>query len=64
MPYAAKNIKANFIACELLVKRVVTFGAALYHNQTFNFILRFLLNCILVDLSNKYFVWISFNCFF
>ena len=26
-----KNI--NFIACELLVKRVVTFGMVLYHNQ-------------------------------
>ena len=27
-----KNINAKFIACELLVKRVVTFGAVLYHN--------------------------------
>ena len=28
----SKNITAKFIACELLVKRVVTFGAVLYHN--------------------------------
>ena len=25
--------KTNFIACELLVLRVVTFGMVLYHNQ-------------------------------
>ena len=28
-----KKTKANFIACELLVKRDVTFGVVLYHNQ-------------------------------
>ena len=28
-----KNIKANFIACEFSVKRVVTFGLVLYRNQ-------------------------------
>ena len=27
------NIKANFIARELLVKRVVSFGVGLYHNH-------------------------------
>ena len=31
--FAAKNIKANFIACELSVQRVVTFDVVLYHNQ-------------------------------
>ena len=28
-----KNVKANCIACELLVKRVVTFGVVLYRNH-------------------------------
>ena len=28
-----KNINAKFIACKLLVKRVVTFGAVLHHNK-------------------------------
>ena len=31
--FAAKNIKAKCIACELLVKRVVTLGVVLYRNQ-------------------------------
>ena len=30
---AAKTIKAKFIACELSVKRVVTFGMVLYCSQ-------------------------------
>ena len=30
---AAKNINANFFACELWVKRVGTFGVVLYRNQ-------------------------------
>ena len=30
---SAKSIKANFIACELSVKRVVTFSVVLYRNQ-------------------------------
>ena len=29
----SKNIKPNFIACELSVKRVVTFGVVLYRNE-------------------------------
>ena len=29
--FAAKTIKAKFIACELLVKRVVTFDMVLYN---------------------------------
>ena len=31
--FASKNIKANFIACELSVKRVITFGEVLYRSQ-------------------------------
>ena len=31
--FAAKNINANCIACELSVKRVDTFGVVLYRNQ-------------------------------
>ena len=31
--FATKNIKAKFIACEHSVKRIVTFGVVLYHNQ-------------------------------
>ena len=39
---AAKNINANFFACELWVKRVGTFGVVLYHNQCpVNFVLYF-----------------------
>ena len=30
---SAKNINANFFACELCVKRVGTFGVVLYSNQ-------------------------------
>ena len=30
---AAKNIKANFIACELSLQRIVTFDVVLYRNQ-------------------------------
>ena len=30
---SAKDIKPKFIACELWVKRVGTFGAVLYRNQ-------------------------------
>ena len=37
---AAKNINANFFACELWVKRVGTLGVVLYRNQLpVNFIL-------------------------
>ena len=40
--FAAKNIKGNFIACWLSVKRVVTFGAVLCRDQwPVNFILHF-----------------------
>ena len=31
--FEAKNIKTKFIACELSVKLVVTFGVVLYRNQ-------------------------------
>ena len=31
--FEAKNINVNFNACELSVKRVVTFGAVLYRKQ-------------------------------
>ena len=31
--FATKNIKAKCNACELSVKRIVTFGVVLYHNQ-------------------------------
>ena len=31
--FAAKNINAQFFACELWVKRVGTFGVVLYRNQ-------------------------------
>ena len=37
--FAANAIKSNFIACDVSVKRVVTFGVVLYRNQspvTFN----------------------------
>ena len=50
--FAAKIMKANFIACELLVKRVVTYGVALCLNQwPINFILHFI-ESRLVVLSN------------
>ena len=40
--FAAKQFKAKHIACELLVKRVVTFGVVLYSNQRpVKFILHF-----------------------
>ena len=41
--FAAKNIKAKCIACELWVKRVNTFGVVM--TRIFHF--AFLLNCIL-----------------
>ena len=31
--FVTKNINTNFIACQLLVKRVATFGAVLYRNN-------------------------------
>ena len=31
--FAAPKLKANFIACELSVKKVITFGMALYLNK-------------------------------
>ena len=31
--FVAKNINVNFIACELSVKMVDTFGVVLYRNQ-------------------------------
>ena len=31
--FAAKNIQANYIACELSVQKVVTFDVVLYHYQ-------------------------------
>ena len=33
--FAAKNMQANFIACEPWVKSVVTFGMVLYRNGLF-----------------------------
>ena len=67
----AKNLNANFFACELLVKRVGTFGVVLYRNQwPINFILysaevlsdtlygNYFLNCYIVKR-----ILIFFNCF-
>ena len=31
--FAAKNIKAKVIACDLAVKKIVTFGVVLYRSQ-------------------------------
>ena len=75
---AANNINAKFLACELWIKRVGTFGVVLYHNQRpVNFIMHFAelhIGSIIRyenTLFGNYFlkcyiikrILISFNCF-
>ena len=60
--FTAKNIKANFIACELAVNMVVTFGVVLYCSQLpVNYILYFGEWQLVVLSHTKYFVWKLFS---
>ena len=54
LEHAAKKTKkkqkknADFVSCELWVKRVGTFGVVLYHYHDLYILFCILLNCILV----------------